>query len=182
MLPKFIWKETDADERAADELAAALGLPRPVARVLVARGTRTRADADVFLSPDLKAHLAHPYDFPGVRQAAERLWAAIRAGRDIVVFGDFDADGVVASSVLVTALRRLGGSAEVFLPVREPEGYGLTFAALARCLSAGRSRRNAGDRRLRHRRGERGGLPERAGRGGHRHRPPRAGRSCRPRR
>ncbi len=134
-MPKFIWKETDADERAADELAAALGLPRPVARVLVARGTRTRADADVFLSPDLKAHLAHPFDFPGVRQAAERLWAAIRAGRDIVVFGDFDADGVVASSVLVTALRRLGGSAEVFLPVREPEGYGLTFAALARCLS-----------------------------------------------
>ena len=135
MLPKYSWKEIEADEADARGLADALGLPLAVARVLVARGTRTREAADAFLSPDLKAHLAHPYDFPGVRQAAERLWAAIRARRDIVVFGDFDADGVVASSVLVTALRRLGGVAEVFLPVREPEGYGLTFAALERCLS-----------------------------------------------
>ena len=136
MLPKYMWRDADADACAADALAAELGLPLPVARVLVARGTRTRAAADVFLSPDLKAHLAHPFEFPGVRQAAERLWAAIRARRDIVVFGDFDADGVVASSVLVTALRRLGGAAEVFLPVREPEGYGLTFAALERCVKA----------------------------------------------
>lgn len=139
MLPEFKWSETEADAAAAKALAEELALPLPVARVLVSRGKLTREEAAAFLSPDLKAHLAHPFDFPGVRRAAERLWEAIRARQEIVVFGDFDADGVAAAAVLVMALRQLGGLAEVFLPIREPEGYGLTFAALERCLK-GRGR------------------------------------------
>ena len=135
MFPKYSWEDAEADGKAVAALAVALGLPLPVARVLVARGTATPDAALAFLSPDLKAHLAAPFDFPGVRAAAERLWAAVRGGREIVVFGDFDADGVAAASVMVTALRKIGGVAEVFLPMREPEGYGLTFAALDRCLS-----------------------------------------------
>jgi single-stranded-DNA-specific exonuclease len=134
MFPKYRWKEAEAEEGAVATLVATLGLPVPVARVLVSRGAGTPEAAAAFLSPDLKKHLASPFDFPGVRAAAERLWAAIRERREIVVFGDFDADGVAAAAVLVTALRRLGGAAEAFLPTREPEGYGLTFAALERCL------------------------------------------------
>lgn len=58
-----------------------------------------------------------------------------------MIFGDFDADGVSAAAVLETALRRIGGAVEVFLPLREPEGYGLTFAALEyACASAGERR------------------------------------------
>ena len=135
MLPKYRWENAEADERDAAALAGALGLPMPVARVLVARGTSMPEEAVAFLSPDLKTHLAAPFDFPGVRAAAERLWAAVREGREIVVFGDFDADGVAAAAILVTALRKIGGVAEVFLPSREAEGYGLTFAAIGRCLS-----------------------------------------------
>ncbi len=134
MLPKFKWEDVKADEAAVAGLVAALGLPQPVARVLAARGVSTPDAAMAFLSPELKTHLGHPFDFPGARAAAERLWAAVRAGGSIVIFGDFDADGVAAAAVLATALRHIGGAAEVFLPVREPEGYGLTFAALERCL------------------------------------------------
>jgi single-stranded-DNA-specific exonuclease len=133
-LPRFQWEDVRADEGAASELSRAFGLPPAVARVLVSRGVATAEAADAFLHPELKKHLGDPFAFPGVRAAAERLWAALREKRDIVVFGDFDADGVAAAAVLVTALRRLGGEAEAFLPVREPEGYGLTFAALERCL------------------------------------------------
>lgn len=136
MLPKFRWIEPDVDAQAAGELSAAFDVPLPVAQVLVARGVSTPAAAATFLNPELKAHLPAPFLFPGVRQAAERLWDAIRGGRGIVVFGDFDADGVAAAAILSTALQRLGGAVEVFLPVREPEGYGLTFAALERCLGA----------------------------------------------
>lgn len=134
MFPNHSWVDVPADAAAAAALAAVLGLPLPVARVLVARGYGSPEAAAAFLNPDLKAQLAPPCEFPGVRAAAERLWAALRAGREIVVYGDFDADGVAASAVLATALRRLGAAVEVFLPEREPEGYGLTFAALARCL------------------------------------------------
>jgi single-stranded-DNA-specific exonuclease len=132
--PKFRWLDVETDEAAAGELSRALGLPPPVARALAARGVKTLGEARAFLHPDLKEHLGDPLAFPGARAAAERLWAAIREKRDIVVFGDFDADGVAAAAVLVTALRRLGGAAEVFLPTRDPEGYGLTLAALERCL------------------------------------------------
>lgn len=134
MLPKYRWEDTAADEAVARELADALGLSQPVTRVLAARGVTTPDAAAAFLSPELKSHLGHPFEFPGARAAAERLWAAVRAKQEIVVFGDFDADGVAAAAVLVTALRRIGGTVGVFLPVREPEGYGLTFAALERCL------------------------------------------------
>ncbi|HRR33989.1 MAG TPA: DHH family phosphoesterase [Kiritimatiellia bacterium] len=134
MLPKFKWNEVCADADAARGLAETLNLPLPVARVLVSRGVATPAEARRFLNPSLTEHLGDPCDFPGVRIAAERLWKAIQDERDIVVYGDFDADGVAAAAVLVTALRRLGGRAEVFLPVRDPEGYGLTRAALERCL------------------------------------------------
>jgi len=133
MLPNYRWLDTPADETSVRTLAQTVGLSVPVARILFARGTRTPAEAVAFLSPDLRAHLAPPCDFPGVREAVERLWAAVRARREIVVFGDFDADGVAATAILVTALRKIGGVAEAFLPVREPEGYGLTFAALERC-------------------------------------------------
>ncbi len=135
MLPKFAWRETGIDEEAARAVSAETGLPLPLARVIVARGAATPEAASVFLRPDLKTQLAAPFEFPGVREAAERLWAAVRGGRDIVVFGDFDADGVAAAAVLSTALRRIGGSVDVFLPLREPEGYGLTFPALERCLA-----------------------------------------------
>jgi single-stranded-DNA-specific exonuclease len=134
MVPKFRWEEVAADATTVLKLAGALGLPRPVARVLVARGVTTPDEAVAFLSPELKTHLGHPFEFPGARAAAERLWAAVREGREIVVFGDFDADGVAAAAVLATALRHIGAAFEVFLPVRETEGYGLTFAALERCL------------------------------------------------
>lgn len=134
MLPKYKWRTTVVDEASVRTLADELCLPEPLARALVARGVSTRAGAAAFLAPDLKTHLSPPFDFPGVREAAECLWAAVRDGREIVVFGDFDADGVAASAVLSTALRRLGGRVEVFLPTREPEGYGLTFAALERCM------------------------------------------------
>lgn len=136
MLPNFRWIDASADARAVGALKEALGLSEPVARVLVARGAATPAAAQAFLKPELQSQLGSPCDFPGVRAAAERLWAAVRNRREIVVYGDFDADGVAAAAVLVTTLRRIGGCAEVFLPVRDPEGYGLTFAALKRCFGA----------------------------------------------
>jgi single-stranded-DNA-specific exonuclease len=134
MFSKFEWCESRAEAEAVEALSRALGVLPSVARVLVSRGVNTPEAAHAFLNPSLKEHLGAPFAFPGVRAAAERLWSAVREGRDIVVFGDFDVDGVAAAAVMVTALRRLGGAAEAFLPVREPEGYGLTFAALERCL------------------------------------------------
>lgn len=133
MFPKYRWRESPADEGAARELAVALDLPLPLARVLAARGHATPERAAAFLAPELRKHLGPPESFPGAAEAAERLWAAVRAGRKIVVYGDFDADGVAAAAVLASSIKRFGGQVSVFLPHRDPEGYGLTLAALERC-------------------------------------------------
>lgn len=135
MLPKFEWLDIEVDETAAFDLSAALKLPPQIARLLVARGAGAPDKAAVFLAPDIKVHISDPFAFPGVREAADRLWAAIRGERDIVVFGDFDADGVSAAAIISIALRRMGGRVEVFLPTRETEGYGLSFAAIERCFA-----------------------------------------------
>ena len=133
MFPKYRWRDSPVEDGSARELADALELPLPLARVLAARGHTSPDQAAAFLAPNLQAHLGHPDGFPGAAEAAERLWAAVRAGRRIVVYGDFDADGVAAAAVMVSSLKRFGGRASVFLPHRDPEGYGLTLAALERC-------------------------------------------------
>ena len=128
------WREFEYDEEAAQTLAQALQLPPALARVLVARGYLTPEVARRFLNPDLVTGLGNPFDFPNIPEATDRIWSAIQAKRPIIVYGDFDVDGVVATATLVTALQRLGAVATPFLPRRDSEGYGLTMKGLKRCL------------------------------------------------
>ena len=105
-------------------------------RLLAARGVSPE-DRDAFLHPSLSG-LAVPEDLPGITQAADAVLAAIAAGRKIVVFGDYDCDGVCATAILVKTIRALGGedSVAAFIPDRLSEGYGMSDAAVARCLAA----------------------------------------------
>lgn len=135
MLPKFEWLESAVDEAAAWDLAAALKMPPPISRLMIARGVGEQKMAEAFLAPDMKEHFSDPFAFPGMREAVDRLWSALREKRDILIFGDFDADGVAAAAIMSTALRRMGGKADVFLPVRANDGYGLSVAALERCFA-----------------------------------------------
>jgi len=130
-----VWREQVCDEGSAVALAEAFALPLPIARLLVSRGYTSAQEVRHFLEGDLLTGLGNPADFPGISEAAARIWSAIHAKKRMVVYGDFDVDGVVATATLVTALQRLGADVTPFLPVREAEGYGLTLKALKRCLS-----------------------------------------------
>jgi single-stranded-DNA-specific exonuclease len=131
---EMYWFENVCDEGSALVIAEAFDLPLPLARLLVARGyTRTEQVQD-FLQGDLLKGLGRPFDFPGISESVERIWSAIHAKKRMVVYGDFDVDGVVATATLVTALQRLGAEVTPFLPLREAEGYGLTMKGLKRCL------------------------------------------------
>ena len=132
-LPRFRWTNVPADAAVVDLLSARFDLARPVACVLGGRGHADPAAVARFLDPRL-LHLGDPLAFPGIACAARRIWQAIRQREFIVVFGDFDADGVTATALLTDVIRGLGGCVEPFLPDRITEGYGLTRAALERCL------------------------------------------------
>ena len=104
-----------------------------VEELLVKRGLSGEA-LEAFLDPSLK-RLAKASDIPGLRSAADVILPFVRDHRAIVVFGDYDCDGVCASAILVMALSRLGANAKMFVPDRFTEGYGMTVASVGRMLA-----------------------------------------------
>ena len=90
-------------------------------------------EVEGFLHPSIR-DLAPPCGLPGVAEAAEAILSAVCAGRKIVVFGDYDCDGVCATAILVRTLETLGASVAPFLPERLREGYGMSDASVARML------------------------------------------------
>ena len=97
-------------------------------QVLYSREVRDPAEVAAFLSDG--DDTANPFDLTGVPAAVTRLRRALRAGEPIAVYGDFDADGVTATVLLVQTLRALGGQVRPYIPHRVDEGYGLHKAAL----------------------------------------------------
>ena len=127
------WVTVDADEKRVSELAGELSLPLPVARILVSRGFGSAAAARDFMDPRLDK-LEDPYKLDGIKTAVERIWQAIDSGEKITVFGDYDADGVTGTAMMVLVLQKLGASVESYLPSRKDEGYGLSVEGVSSAI------------------------------------------------
>ena len=121
-----------SDPASIRRLQHDLALPRFIAATLVARGIDTAEEAYEFLSPSLERDWRNPYEIPGLEAVVDALEDAVRSRKHVVVFGDFDLDGISATTVLTRGLRALGGFATPFIPRRFDEGYGLTAAAYER--------------------------------------------------
>ena len=129
------WHVTPVDPAVVDSLAQSTGLSRITARILASRGLETAAEVEWFLSPDLDRDWLSPELIPGMTAAADRVAEAVRAGEHVVVFGDFDLDGVSASAVAARGLRALGAHVTALVPHRFREGYGLSSAAIGRLMT-----------------------------------------------
>ena len=106
-----------------------------IVQILYNRGVSDPEEADAFLNG--VGRFSDPFRMLGVRRAVDRIRDALRAGERIVVYGDFDADGVTATALLVQALTALGGEAVPYIPHRVDEGYGLNCDALDKVAAAG---------------------------------------------
>ena len=127
-----LWSVLPHDPVAERRLAAELGLPPVVARVLSARGITDVREARAFLSPSLERDWVDPLCIPGMADAVERVGRALDDHETIAVFGDFDVDGMSSTCLLTLALRRMGAEVHPFIPRRFGEGYGLSREALVR--------------------------------------------------
>src|SRR5207248_7060982 len=121
---------------AAAELASCLKTSPLIAQMLINRGIATPADCSAFLAPSLH-HLHQPALLPGVLKAAERVNQAIRAKEKIVIYGDYDVDGITATAILWHAITLLGGQVDFYIPHRIEEGYGLNDEALKQICDGG---------------------------------------------
>ncbi len=134
MKRKWIIRAHDSAVIAAIERTA--GVSPIVAQLLAARGVEDAAAIRKFLEANF-LDLSAPDLLPGVPEAVDRITDAIAAGKRIVVYGDYDADGMTATAILFRCLRLLGGNVTTFVPSRLDDGYGLNNDALERLKNEG---------------------------------------------
>ncbi len=131
--------EADAKEKIK-ELTQQAGISEFLAGLLYRRGIMSAEAAERFLNPLEKQELHSPRLLSDSMAAAERIAVAIERGEKVCIYGDYDVDGVTAVTILVRALRRLGGAEENvswYVPNRFREGYGLNEAALRKIAADG---------------------------------------------
>jgi single-stranded-DNA-specific exonuclease len=129
------WETRDpVDPAIAQKLAGELGVSPLLASLLAARDMTDPGEAENFLHPRL-ASLPDPLETPGLRDVGRRLGQAIERGEKVVLYGDYDVDGVTSLAILHRFLSGLGLKTNWFLPLRESEGYGLSRDGLDRVFS-----------------------------------------------
>jgi len=117
----------------ARALARQLDLLPTFASILTRMGLDQEATARQFLFPRLR-NLGDPFAISGICSAVDRVFLALDAGQRIVLYGDYDVDGVVSVALLYRVLKAFGADVHTFLPHRLEEGYGLSEEAVQRCL------------------------------------------------
>jgi single-stranded-DNA-specific exonuclease len=125
-------------DRATRELGAERGISERLLAILAARGVTGAAALTAFLAP-AEEGLYDPRLLPDAEAAVGRVARARAQGERVLVYGDFDADGLTGLSILVLALRHLGLDAEPYVPERLGDGHGLSTRAIDRAVAEGRS-------------------------------------------
>lgn len=140
-LPPTRWIVSPSDAAGTDHLRQTLGCPEPVARLLAARGIGTPGEAHRFLEPCLD-DLLDPFQLLGVTAAVKRIRLAVERGEPILIYGDYDVDGTVATVLLKTAVERMASPnrpalVSYHVPHRIREGYGMQASVLGLAAESG---------------------------------------------
>ncbi len=131
-----IWRICPHDAGRIHELERGAGVPPIVAQLLICRGIYDPQQARHFLDAKLSG-LREPDELPGVAAAAAHVHNAVKSQRRIIVYGDYDADGMTATAILTRCLELLGADVGYYVPHRTDEGYGLNHEALHKLASRG---------------------------------------------
>ena len=124
-IPEQRWHIFPHRPDAAEALVAATGLHPTLAQVLLNRGIETPREAKAFLDPDSE-HLPEPMgEFPDLPKSVDLLQKTIENGHKIAICGDYDADGMTSTALLMRSLSQLGADVTYAIPSRMQEGYGI---------------------------------------------------------
>ena len=104
-----------------------------IERLLYSRGIKTPSEIDTFLNP-LNIKLTHPNAFCDMQKAVSRIVKAIDNNENILIYGDFDADGLTSTSLMVKTLTHIGANVSYYIPKREGDGHGLNSNALVKLM------------------------------------------------
>lgn len=130
------WRLHEGTTTIEQDLVRELGIYPVVAHLLANRGIESVAAGREFLYSTIH-DLVDPFTLLGMKAAIETITAVIEKGGHIVVYGDYDVDGITATSLMYRCLKRLGASVSYYIPERQSEGYGLNLEALETLISRG---------------------------------------------
>lgn len=133
---KYQWNTLDCDREAADQLARQLDIPPLVAALMTSRGLKNPEEAQRFLKGTME-DLADPFLLSGMKEAVPRIRQALDRGERILIYGDYDADGVSSTALMIHLMRHLNADYEYYIPHRSKEGYGLHIHALEQAKERG---------------------------------------------
>lgn len=128
------WVMATPSTASMEVLRRERGLSELVTTCLVNRGIVTTESTDTFLDPRLRS-LSDPMVLPDIRLAIDRLFLARERNEPVVIFGDYDVDGVTSTAILTEVFTTLGWRCSQYLPHRRDEGYGLSQAGVENCLA-----------------------------------------------
>ena len=130
---KYRWNLAPSQPLLTGQLIRELPLSPLLAQCLVNRGVVTKEEVSDYLKPKLKL-LADPFLIPNMEVAIERLWEARSNNERLLIYGDYDADGITSTALLVEALTELGWNVQAYLPGRFDDGYGLSPVSVEKCM------------------------------------------------
>ena len=123
------WHIQETDDASILDLADRAGISSVLAQILYNRGIRTNEEIRRYLYDDMD-DLDDPFLMKGMKKAVERICRAIEEQEKIVIYGDYDVDGITSTALVYSVLRDLGGCPSFYIPERQSEGYGLNADAL----------------------------------------------------
>lgn len=133
---KPLWQVMQKSTNLRQELSNALGISDIIAQVLINRGIVDTVTANDFLTGGIE-NLADAYLLKDMEKAVIRIAEAITRRQKIIVYGDYDVDGITSSALLYKVIKELGGTIEYYIPERQSEGYGLNHTALTSLIQSG---------------------------------------------
>ncbi|MFA6078817.1 MAG: single-stranded-DNA-specific exonuclease RecJ [Candidatus Omnitrophota bacterium] len=133
---KKTWKIKEPDPAIQRDLSSALNISKIAAQLLANRGIRNSSDGKEFLNFTLSS-CHSPFLLKDMDKAVSRIKRAISQGEKILVYGDYDVDGMTSVALLSEALRSLGAKVETYIPNRIEEGYGLNLTAIKKIERTG---------------------------------------------
>ena len=129
---KYLWQLPTTDKKRAVELSATYNLSPAIMQTLLTRGFTSQDEIDRFLFSSFEYDVAHPTQLKDARKAVDRIIHAIEHKEKILVFGDYDVDGITSSSLVLMSLIPLGAEINFYLPHRVKDGYGLSTKVVER--------------------------------------------------
>lgn len=133
---KYRWVYREADEELKDRISKELEISPVLATLLVNRGISTSSAASRFIRPYLK-DLHDPFSMKGMEQSVTRIIKALKENENIMIYGDYDADGITTSALFVNFFKCLGKEVDFYIPSRFQEGYGLNSDAVKKIHERG---------------------------------------------